>query len=133
MTSSRDKQVLDGRYNTRSGRTYVNIRTTKLQSLAQGETNPSSGLASEQDNEIAREEVLAGLPPLVVLELARPPAVLWRRGDSDDVAFLEVELLVRRTAVAIQRLDCTRTVSLGHSLRRARRRQGTAGRTRGAP
>lgn len=58
----------------------------------------------EQADEVAREDVLPGLPPRLVQELAAPPAVLGRRGDGDDVSLLEVEFFVDGRPVVVHRL-----------------------------
>lgn len=51
---------------------------------------------------VAGEDVAPGLPPLVVRQLTRPPAILARHDDSDDVARMEVELIVGCRLVVIQ-------------------------------
>ena len=64
---------------------------------------------SEEAHEVAREDVSPGLPPALVEQLAAPPPVFGRRGDSDDIALLEVKLLVDRRAVVVHSLNCTTT------------------------
>ena len=60
---------------------------------------------SEQADEVAREDVPSGLPPRLVQKLSAPPAVLGRRGNGDDVSFLEVEFLVNCRPIVVHRLD----------------------------
>ena len=70
-----------------------------------GRADTPHGASSEQANEIAREDVTARHSPRLVQQLSAPPAVLGRRGDSDDIPLLEIELLVDRRGIVVQRLD----------------------------
>ena len=85
---------------------------TKRAVRAGGETPPTCPRHSEEAHEVAREDVSSGLPPALVEELAAPPSVFGRRGDGDDIALLEVELLVDRRAVVVHRLNCTTACSV---------------------
>ena len=73
---------------------------------------------SEEADEVAREDVPAGLSPRLVEELAGPPAVLGRRSDGDDVALLEVELFLNRRAVVVHRLDYAHRAVVSRQRRR---------------
>ena len=63
-------------------------------------------MPSEQADEVAWEDMPPTLAPVFVQQLTAPPTILWRRGDGDDIARLEVELFVDSRSVVIQRLDC---------------------------
>lgn len=74
--------------------------------------------SSEQTDEIAREDVPAPLAPGLVEEFAGPPAVLGCGCDGDDIVRLEVELLVNRGIVVVQRfhIEQDRAPILGRRL-----------------
>ena len=63
-------------------------------------------MPSEQTDEVAWEDMPPTLAPVFVQQLTAPPTILWRRGDGDDIARLEVELLLDRRLVVVHRLDC---------------------------
>ena len=66
-------------------------------------------MPSEQADEVAWEDMPPTLAPVFVQQLTAPPTILWRRGDGDDIARLEDELLVDGRGVVVQRLyynDC---------------------------
>ena len=63
-------------------------------------------MPSEQTDEVAWEDMPPTLAPVFVQQLTAPPTILWRRGDGDDIARLEVELLVNSRSVVVQRLHC---------------------------
>ena len=60
----------------------------------------------EEADEVAREDVAAGLPPGFVKELTAPPAIFRRRSNSNDIPSLEIKLFIDGSLVVIECLYC---------------------------
>lgn len=56
----------------------------------------------EQTDEVTREYIPALLPAVLVKKLAAPPSILGSGSDGNDIASLEVKLLLDRRRVIVQ-------------------------------